>query len=221
MVQLPLMEHMAGQTVPFAHVRKRLWDELVIAHDSWEQYVTLFAHSDERVRMLNACAGWFFATTQRTLLREVILSISRLTDPIKSGSFDNLVIASLLSDSAIDSHDGLRDAMQAAVDAAVSKAASVRVHRNKYVAHLDHATALGTGDQPLPGLRREDISEAIDLLEKAYNLHGLRVHQSQAFFDVGSMGSVPALLKILESSERWTKWRELHDEKGKAVPPAP
>ena len=80
----------------FADTRTRIWNEIVSLHDAWAQYRYLFNESNERVQLLNTCASWFFATTQRLLMREVILGISRLTDPVKFGRFDNLVLSSLL-----------------------------------------------------------------------------------------------------------------------------
>src|SRR2546427_9015634 len=45
-------------------------------------YTTLFRS--------NACARWFFGSTQRLLIREVLLGIARLTDSPSIGAFDNL-----------------------------------------------------------------------------------------------------------------------------------
>ena len=71
--------------------------------------------------MLNACARWFFALTQRVLLREVLLGISRLTDSVKTGRFDNLVIGSLLQDPAVDKHPGLRQKLTDTVNAILAE----------------------------------------------------------------------------------------------------
>ena len=145
--------------------RKRLYDEIVILHDSWAQYRFLFTESNERMQLLNVCGSWFFRTTQRNLLREVVLGISRLTDPIKTGKFDNLTIGMLLLDLSIDSHIGLRDRLDAAVAAAIGAADPMRPHRHKYIAHLDHPTALGSAVSPIPALARQQITDAINALD--------------------------------------------------------
>jgi hypothetical protein len=95
--------------------RKRLWDEIVMLHDVWDQYEELFAHSSERVRMLNACAGWFFNLTQRVLLRETILGISRVTDPAKTRAFDNLALEFLLRDPALSRQPEVEGDLRAAI----------------------------------------------------------------------------------------------------------
>lgn len=198
--------------IDFGPIRKQLWNDLVNLHDAWAQYRFLF-HDEERVRMLNACARWFFGLTQRLLLRDVILGISRLTDPVQSGKHSNLVIASHLLDPAVDQHPGLREQLQAMVDDATRIASSIRVHRHKYIAHRDHATALGAEDAPLPGIRSATITEAITAMEDAYNIHGATIHESHASFELTPIGGADALVRILEASERWQKWKEWHAQK--------
>ena len=100
----------------FSAARKRLWNEIVAIHDVWEQYVYLFNESPERIRLLNACASWFFGTTQRVMMRETILGISRLTDAPATGPFKNLVLATLITDPEVDVHEGLADEMRAAMN---------------------------------------------------------------------------------------------------------
>lgn len=90
-------------------------NELVVTHDVWEQYTYLFNDSPDRIRMLNACARWFFGTTQRVMMREVVLGISRLTDPPTTGKFPNLVLSSLLTDPVFPEHKGLPQELDAAI----------------------------------------------------------------------------------------------------------
>jgi hypothetical protein len=193
----------------FDESRKRLWDEIVMLHDVWDQYEELFAHSPDRVRMLNACAGWFFNLTQRVLLRETILGISRVTDPAKMRAFENLTLEFLLRDPALADLPVVEADLRAAITKAVEAATSIRKHRNKYIAHLDRRTAIGTPDEPLPGLPRGSLEAAIKAIEDAYQVHSQRVRDSHTFFDVGAPLGAKALLKILESSERWRLYREL------------
>ncbi len=194
----------------FDAVTKRLFDALVHLHDAWDHYQFLYGESPERVRMLNACAGWFFALTQRLLLQDTILGISRLTDSTKTGGQENLVLSSLLRDPALQEKPETKADLKGAIDDAVRTAAPVRLHRHKYVAHLDHATALGAADEPLPGLSRTRITEVIGKLESAYNVHSQRVRDTHTFFDLAPLGGGNALVTILEHSDRWKRYQELH-----------
>jgi len=122
----------------FDDSRKRLWDEIVLLHDAREQYLLLFGHSPERLEMLNACAAWFFGLVQRALLREQILGISRLTDPVKMGAKTNLVLRSLLADPALLGKGAVLAELEVAIGEAEATAKPIRAHRHKYIAHLDH-----------------------------------------------------------------------------------
>lgn len=196
----------------FDTARKRLWDEIVMLHDAWDQYEVLFAHSSERVRMLNACAGWFFNLTQRVLLRETILGISRVTDPAKTGQFENLTLGVLLRDPALSEQPEVKAALRAAITAAVDAAGPIRTHRNKYIAHLDHRTATGTAEEPLPGLPRSSIGAVVTAIEDAYQVHSQRVRDAHTFFDVDAPLDAKALVRILEASERWRRYGELRPD---------
>lgn len=193
--------------------RKKLWDELVILHDIWAQYVYLFNESEERIRLLNACARWFFGTTQRLMMREVILGISRLTDPRKTGKHANLVLSSLLDDPGINHHQGLRAELEKAIEKVKVAAAPIRHHRDKYIAHLDEGTAVEATRHPLPGIKKGLIRQVIDDMGAVYNMHGSRTRDSHAFFELTALGSAQSLVEILVGSPRWAKWQEWNNPK--------
>ena len=196
------------ETESFDARRKRLWDELVMLHDAWAQYSYLFNESQERIELLNACARWFFGTTQRLLMREVILGVSRLTDPPKTGKHANLVLESLLDDPTIDKYVGLRKDIDKAIKQIKVDAAPIRHHRDKYIAHLDERTAVEATTNPLPGLKKGLIRQIIDDMGRVYNMHGGKTRESHAFFELSALGSAQSLVEILEDSERWAKWKQ-------------
>lgn len=193
--------------VEFKDVRKRLWNEIVALHSIWHEYKYLFGDTDDRVVLLNACAGKFIGMIQGVMIRELILAVSRLTDPPQSGRFDNMVIAQLLSDPNLDEHTGLRDELQVSVAAAVASAAAVRVHRNKHVAHLDHATALGNRVEPLPSITIDSMEQAIASLAAAYNVHGKRSYGQHAHFEPMQEPGSSRLVAIFQQSSAWSEWQ--------------
>jgi hypothetical protein len=163
--------------------------------------------------MLNACARWFFGSTQRLMMRDVILGISRLTDPPKTGKHANLVLASLLEDPDIGKYRGLRIQLEKAIQKVKADAAPIRYHRDKYIAHLDEPTAVEATKNPLPGIKKGLIGQILDEMGKAYNVHGSRTRDSHAFFHLAALGSAKSLVEILESSERWALWKKLNSDK--------
>src|SRR6266545_2453164 len=145
---------MSQEQLTFDIARKRLWDELVNLHHAWEQYLKLYAHSEDRVKLLNASVRSFFAGLQRLLIRDVILSVSRLTDPPHSRGKANLVLSTMLDDPRLADRPQLKNQLESEISEVRKMAGPVRKHRNTYVAHLDHATAVGTSVDPLPGVTR-------------------------------------------------------------------
>lgn len=169
----------------------------------WDQFVILFASGDDPPRVLNGCAPWFFGMTQRAIVREVMLGIARLTDQPTQGSRSNLVLASLLNDPALLRKPGLRRQLEKAINRVLALAAPIRKHRNKYLAHLDHATALGARSAVLPGVTAAHLSRTMQAIERAYNVHCRGVHHSSTSFEMTPVGDAKALLRVLSASDRW------------------
>ena len=69
---------------------RRIRTEIVRLNRDWNTFHELFAHSEERMTLLNNIAPGFFRITQDLLIESVFLVISRLTDPIKSAGKENL-----------------------------------------------------------------------------------------------------------------------------------
>jgi len=187
----------------FEETRKRLWDELVHLHHVWSQYLVLYGHSRERVQLLNQTARSFFASLQRLMIREVLLCISRLTDPLKSRDRDNLVLLRLLEDPELQAHQELRASLQAEIAAIRVHAMPIRKHRNRYIAHLDHATAIGADDDPLPPLPREIMDKAIERMGAAYHRYAREVYQTDVSFEVAALGDAESLTAALERGQKW------------------
>jgi hypothetical protein len=57
----------------------------------------IFAESPKRIELLNEAAGTFFYIIQEVLLNEVQVCLSKLTDPAKSGKYNNLSLEQLQS----------------------------------------------------------------------------------------------------------------------------
>ena len=190
----------------------RLFGEIAVLHGLWEHHNFLFASGNQRVEMLNICASWFFGMTQRMMTREMILGISRLTDSATIGPFDNLTIAGLLRDPALRGQRNARRRLRRRVARAIRLAEPIRTHRNKYVAHLDHALAVGNPATPLPRFPLATVGKTIHALEDAYNEHARTVRNAHASFGSNALGGAEALCGILEDSERWKQWLKAEAE---------
>jgi hypothetical protein len=194
---------MSQDEVTFDVARKRLWDELVNLHHAWDQFLKLYAHSEDRVKVLNASARSFFAGLQRLLIRDVILSISRLTDPPRSLGKANLVLWSILDDQRLVDRPQLKEQLECEIREVRDMAGPVRKHRNTYIAHLDHATAVGTSVDPLPGVTRGLVDQLIARMEAAYHTYRSQLDETDVSFELSALGDVDQLASALEGGQQW------------------
>ncbi len=143
-----------------------LWNRVANLHLAWNAYVQLFGKDEETVATLNQCAGSFIGRLQRILENEVFLSISRLTDPARSGPArrENATF------------DLIRERVGAGGDQALSEklaerrrevrnlARGIVLQRNRRIAHADLEAALHIGDSVLPGVSRQRVTQVLSAI---------------------------------------------------------
>jgi hypothetical protein len=115
-----------------------LWNECVLLHWKWEEYVTLFGTSPGRINLLNDSAGAFFRIVQDSLWEDILLHISRLTDPPRSSGKDNLTLQRL----ARLVEDQLQPPLRTLLTTCSAACAFARDWRMRRIAHRDLALAL-------------------------------------------------------------------------------
>ncbi|MBW1746209.1 MAG: hypothetical protein JRG74_15055 [Deltaproteobacteria bacterium] len=150
-------------------VYEELKTEITWVHGRWIVYRQLFAESEKRIDLLNECASAFFYIIQDVLLGEVQVSLSKLTDPAQSGKFKNLSLEQLQE--RLDAHGDkdLANQTRSILDRLHSKCTPFRVWRNKQLAHLDLTTAMKCTQNTLPGISRQKIEEALELVREFMN----------------------------------------------------
>ncbi len=143
-----------------------LRDEVTWLHSKWRQYRILFAHSPERIELLNGVAGLFFGMTQRVMWDDVLLHVARLTDPPQSVGKDNLTLRRLPEE--IEDCD-LRETVDVLIDAMMEKVEFARQLRMRRLAHIDLALALEKPAKPLPESSRQDVESALAAIRGVLN----------------------------------------------------
>src|SRR6185295_6641359 len=76
-------------------VYDELRSEVTWLHGRWICYRQLYAVSPKRTELLNESAGTFFYILQDVLFDEVQIALSKLTDPSRTGKFENLSLEQL------------------------------------------------------------------------------------------------------------------------------
>ena len=144
----------------------------------WLQYRALYAEEDN-VALLNRTAGLAFMLIQDEVWDGVMLRIARLTDPVQQRGNDNLTLFSMPP--LIPDAD-LKTEVMAACKDAKTKADSIRVHRNKRLAHLDLRYALDQSE-PLSGVSRADIELVLTSMREVFNLVHGHYRQSETHYE--------------------------------------
>lgn len=160
---------MSSVPSPIAQSYDVLKTEVTWLHGRWICYCQLFASSPKRIEMLNECASTFFFIIEDVLRDEVLISLSKLTDPAATGKNENLSLGHLQMQ--LDKHgdQALSARNKLTLKNLHDQCSPFREWRNKHLAHLDLQTAMKTSPTPLPGVSREMIDNALSTLRDYLN----------------------------------------------------
>jgi hypothetical protein len=144
-----------------ANLHAALEMELVWFHAKWRQFEEVFAAPPADIEVLNATAPDFFVQARDALIDDVLLSLCRITDPPKSGMFDNFSIGQLAKHADVQALPDLAHDVASLTGKADSHVEFARQRRNKRLAHSDLPTALRSEDNPLLPYKRSDVKAAL------------------------------------------------------------
>ena len=149
----------------------------------------------EHVKLLNLVGGAFFADVQQILWDDLLLRVTRLTDPPQTGRKDNLTIKRLPGLCERDKFPG--NIVQEQVDAAVHAAKFARSHRNLRISHKDLAYAI-VGSK-LPATTLGQIGGALDAVHTVLQTVNMGHRSAHLSADVSVGPRVEAFLGRTES----------------------
>jgi len=180
----------------FDAISNQLWDgELTGLQDLWATYNYLYFEDPRRAEKLRKprWGGFFWNLVQRWMASEIILAISRLTDPPGR----NLTLTGLLDDPRLP--DELKSELEQELQS-IPGLAEIRKHRNKVIAHRDRRTALGM--DALPILRLDQIRDIIRRLQDVHRKHrGASMGIDVSDYGIHTHRGVQNLVRRLEQSE--------------------
>ena len=186
----------------FDEMSDQLWDtELREMQDLWANYNYLYVEDPERADKLRRprWGGFFWNRVQHWMVSEIILSISRLTDPPEMGKRRNLTLEALLDDPRLSGQ--LRCKLGCELKSIRKLVEKIRKHRNRDVAHRDERTALG--QDVLPTLQVGQIRDIISRLQDVHRKHrGAAMGSHVSHYGTHTHRGVENLVTRLEQSER-------------------
>ena len=157
----------------FSMVFHRLESSWAHARMRYQEFKVLFG-SEERVRLLKSIGGGLFYDIQQMSLLDLMLRITRLTDPPGSHEKSNLTVRQLPDlcknhPKVLKDHPKLLTSVDDLVEAAKEAAGFARTWRNKRITHTDRARATEPRLEPLPKANLRRVEAALDAVHAVLN----------------------------------------------------
>ena len=131
----------------------------------WAEFDELFGRGPEWVELLNRVASSFFYVINQVLFENIMLHLSRLTDPPESMGRANLTVMTL---SELVTEPPLKKRVEEMSSEARSNCQFARDWRNKRLAHTDLSAFRGELAVPLPKVTAESIKTALASLRAIF-----------------------------------------------------
>ncbi len=148
-----------------AEVHEGLVRLLITAHVRWTLARQLFGSMD-RVKLLYDVADVLFDQVKQTMISDVVLKLSQLTDKSRMGKNENLSLHRLLE--VVESIDPGRAAklnLDTMLQSMETACKSIRDMRNRTIAHRDW----GRRAEATPVTNKDEIDQALDLAARIMN----------------------------------------------------
>ena len=130
-----------------------------------KEYRQLFSDHDV-LKLLNAAGGAFMWDVQQILWRDLLLHVTRLTDPATMGRHENLSVQALprfCERAELQAeYPELQTEVQALVNKAVTAAEAPRDWRNRRISHTDRGLAIDPDAESLAPTSLRQVQAALD-----------------------------------------------------------
>lgn len=165
----------------------RGWSSAVVRRN---EYWALYGNLDN-VNLLNRLAGHFFGVLQTILWDDLLLCITRLTDPARTGPNENLSIARLAN---FCRDQELREKVEDGIEQATVAARFARDWRNRRISHTDLNQVLQADKDPLADATIEKVTAALDAVHNVLNIISMQLRDTEIFNEVVGQPGASVLL---------------------------
>lgn len=188
-----------------------LKQEAIWLHAEWKILCQLFTVSKERVKFLDSKARSFFKVIQRVLRDDVFMSLSRLTDPPQTGKRKNLSLARLGKQLKESGESDFYKSVSESIDRIQDHCEPFRKWRNRVIAHKDLLTALKYHPEPLPGISRKMVEDALRMIREFLNHIQVHFEDSETLYEhVVLEGDGEAIVTYLQQADEQETWTKKH-----------
>ena len=188
-----------------------LWKDLSWLHLEWRQYRELFGIHESRIDLMNETAPRFFWSLERILWQDILLSLSRLSDPPGTGGQQNLTFRRfprLVTDTQ------LRAKLDEALNVFEAKTQFARDWRHRRYAHRALTHAVDASANPLAHASRANVEEGLEAARGVMNLLEGHFQNGTVAYEHSSDGGggASSLLWYLDAGRQAEERRHLMPE---------
>jgi hypothetical protein len=173
-------------------------NNLIVTCAKWNTLIELFGADKKNLDLMNRIAPHFFVVLQDTYLDSVLLGITRLLDPAKSRDKRNLTLYTLGEVLGGNATLKLKREYEEELRALNTLAATLKLHRDKRIAHTDYGVA--TKAESLPAFFIKTVKEALARMAALVNKVTGYYYDSATLFD-GLRGEGEHMIHLLRKAE--------------------
>ena len=175
-----------------------LHSQVIHVHMNWAM-INELVKDQERRSLLQSTGGYVFVEVHKAFVNDVIVRLSRLTDPARQGQHDNLSLWALLDDSCCD--PCLKSKSEKLIKEAEAIISPLRARRDKRSAHFDLDVALNP-NVSLPPISDQSVDEALlavgEVLEQLMEGY-TGTSREQLWVPIETVPNIEGLLHYLEA----------------------
>jgi len=205
-------------------VFQALRQEALLVHGKWIVFRDVFAnHQEERLPLLQSADSTFFSLALYGMLDRATTDICRLTDSVKTGGQDNMVLGQLVASvekdvaaakasggdpSEVKSLEELLENLRERFEDAKTECVPLRQRRNKLLAHWDYKLALKQSATPLPGISRDLVQRNLRAIANFLNEYEKYLGTGLTLFYPSWGNAGRALIYTLQMGEAYQRLSE-------------
>ena len=148
-------------------IYKSLSEETTWLFGRWIVFCQLFWAKKENVDLLNEFAPSFFRMMQDTYIYYVIITICRITDPLKSLGKNNRTLSQLIDKLTSTDYEDIKNILQDKLLILTNECSEIRKWRNKKLVHSD--LSISQNVEQLPALYYDKIKIVLEQIKSFMN----------------------------------------------------
>jgi hypothetical protein len=191
-------------------IYKPLYQDICYIHTKWGIFRQLYVSDKNTVDILNKSGALFFRITQELLVDDIVLSLSRLTDPSKTFKKDNLSLEQLVDAIDESKFPKLKDEASKQLENARIKCSFAREIRNKKIAHNDLTHRLQPKVSLYSKVTTTTIDDALLSIRELINKVATTFEGSTVCYEILiSDNHVRKMIKRFQNAEEY--WKIIRD----------